>query len=237
MLTHSQFNLSPGSHWLSTYMRWEVWDAHLRALLQSLPRPDARWDGLLTIVGLVLLLVSWRNYRAVVMANCAAMGWYFGMYLVHWSFIAAVGAALAGTILGLLLVPVMQVTAMVVGGVIGCAAGIALWHWFHQPPDFRWVPAAMGLVLLCVAGLYLFRLGVVVLCTLEGAVLAVAGVLGVALACANPAEVQDIHARFLDHPLNLLTLIGGVMVLSLFYQYLRWRGAQKDGAGETKGKK
>ncbi len=208
--------------------------AHWRLLAHHFPVPDARWDALLALVGLTFLLVSWRHYRAVVMANCAALGWYFGMYLVHWSFVAAVAAALAGTILGLLLVPVMQATAMVAGGLIGCLGGIALWHWFHQPPDFRWVPAAVGLVLLCVAGLYLFRLGVVVLCTLEGALLGVGGLLGVMVACAKPGQNRSLHAQLLDHPIRLFMLVAAVTAVSMVYQYVRWRTAKNDGKGEKK---
>ncbi len=205
----------------------QIFYKHWTAALRALPPADARWDALIALTGLILLLVSWRHYRAVLMANCAALGWYFGMYLVHWSFVAGVAAALAGIIVGLLAVPLMQASAMIAGGLIGCIGGIALWHGFHQPPDLRWVPAVLGLVAVGIAALYLFRLGLILLCTLEGSILAVGGVLGITLACAHPSQVRRLHGQLLDHPLRMLALLAAVATCSLIYQLIRWKTAEK----------
>ncbi|HMD55336.1 MAG TPA: hypothetical protein VKJ65_12365, partial [Phycisphaerae bacterium] len=43
------------------------------------------WDSVLVVIGLAIVFTAWRSHKAVIMANCAAIGWYIGMYLVHWS--------------------------------------------------------------------------------------------------------------------------------------------------------
>ncbi|MCL5770621.1 MAG: hypothetical protein M1588_04845 [Planctomycetes bacterium] len=204
------------------------WISELRRVTEPLLHLAVWWDMTLAVIGLIFLLTAGRGYRAIVMANCAALGWYVGLYLVHWSWLAAAAAALAGTILGLILIPAMQITLIIVGALIGCATGMTLWRWFHQPPDLRWAPAAAGLVLLGVAGLYFFRAGVIVLCTLQGAVLLVAGGLGVLLRLGPVGWRRSIRIHWLENPGALLAVIVIVACVSLLVQFQqRWRSERR----------
>lgn len=185
------------------------------------------WDAVLVVIGALILFTAWRSHRAVIMANCAAVGWYIGMYLVHWSLLATIAAALGGTLIGLFLVPLMRVAAIVAGAVTGCMAGLALWSIYHQPPDYRWIAAAIGLLILAVAGLYLFTVGVIVFCTLEGAVLAVLGSLGLLLNVGPSEWKPQLNRDIFHNPMNSIALIVGLSCLGLLFQYWRYSCAQE----------
>jgi len=184
-------------------------------------------DSVLVVIGLAIVFTAWRSHKAVIMANCAAIGWYIGMYLVHWSLLATIAAALGGTLIGLFLVPVMRVAAIVIGAVAGCVTGLALWGIYHQPPDYRWIAAAIGLLVLGAAGLYLFSLGVIIICTFEGSVLAVLGGLGLLLKVGPPAWKPTLTKDILNTPMNIAALIVSIACLGLLFQYWHYARAKE----------
>ncbi len=192
--------------------------ARYAMMLQSWSKLYWLWDIALLILGMIFLFSARRSYRALIMANCAALGWYMAMFLAHWSWIAGATAALVGTVLGMLLVPMMRVALLIVGAVAGGAAGVALWHVFKQPPDYRWVPAILGVIVLGVAGLYIFEICAVLICTLEGALMVVIGITGL-LMRYGPPKLRDAYvANVAKQPMNLLAVIIGIVCLGLLVQ-------------------
>ncbi len=192
--------------------------ARYEAMLQSWSRLFWIWDIALNIIGLIYLCSARRAYRALIMANCAALGWYLAMFLGHWSWIAGTAAALVGTVLGALLVPMMRVALLLLGAVAGGAAGVALWHVFKEPPDYRWVPAILGVIVLGVAGLYIFEACAVMICTLEGAVMIVIGTTGLIMRYGT-AHLRDQYVlNVARQPINLLAIIIGLCCLGILAQ-------------------
>jgi hypothetical protein len=185
------------------------------------------WDAVLVVIGVLILITAWRSYKAIIMANCAAIGWYIGMYMVHWSPLATAAAALGGTLVGLLLVPVMRVAAIVTGAILGCAVGMALWSMYHQPVDFRWVAGAAGVLVLGVAGLYLFQVGVIIVCTIEGAIFAVMGGVGLLLRIGPPAWKPELMNHVVDNSMNLGALVFSLTCLGLLCEYWQFARAER----------
>ena len=199
------------------------------AMLQSWSKLLWIWDIALLFLGLIFLCSARRSYRALIMANCAALGWYLAMFLAHWSMIAGAVTALVGTVLGVLLVPMMRVALFILGAIAGGAAGVALWHVFKQPPDYRWVPAILGVIVLGVAGLYIFEACAVLICTLEGAVLVVIGATGLIMRY-SPANLRDkFVANVAKQPMNMLAIIMGICCVGILVQ-LAWAAHEKEKA-------
>ena len=201
--------------------------ARYAAMLQSWSKLLWIWDIALLFLGLIFLCSARRSYRALIMANCAALGWYLAMFLAHWSWIAGAVAALAGTVLGVLLVPMMRVALFILGAIAGGAAGVALWHVFKEPPDYRWVPAILGVIVLGVAGLYIFEACAVLICTLEGAMMIVIGVTGLIMRYGTANLRDKFVANVAKQPINLLAIIIGICCLGILVQ-LAWAAHEKE---------
>ena len=201
--------------------------AHYAAMLQSWSELFWIWDIALICIGLVFLCSARRSYRAFIMANCAALGWYLAMFLAHWSWIAGATAALIGTVLGVLLVPMLRLALFVLGAIAGGAAGVALWHVFKQPPDYRWVPAILGVLVLGVAGLYIFEACAVIICTLEGAVMIVIGSSGMIMRYGTANIRDQFIAHVAKQPVNLMAIIIGLCCLGILVQ-LAWAAHDKE---------
>ncbi len=198
----------------------------LHAASAGVARLPWPWDAAMVATGLAAVWAAGRGYRAVIMANCAAGGWYLSLCLWHWSMLAAIAAALAGTVFGLLAAPVMRVAVVLGAAALGCAAGLTLWRWFHQPPDLHWAPAVVGVVLMAIAGLYLFRAGVVVLCMLEGAVLLAAGGFGLLWRVGPVAWRAALARQFIADPFGLPALVLIITCLGLWGEYWRRKRAE-----------
>ncbi len=201
--------------------------ARYATMLQSWSKLFWIWDIALIFIGLAFLCSSRRRYRALIMANCAALGWYLAMFLAHWSWIAAATAALIGTVLGVLLVPMMRIALFILGAIAGGAAGVALWHVFKEPPDYRWVPAILGVIVLGVAGLYIFEACAVIICTLEGAVMIVIGTTGLIMRYGTANLRDQFVANVAKQPMNLLAIIIGICCLGILVQ-LAWAAHETD---------
>ncbi len=207
--------------------------AHYAAMLQAWSRLFWLWDIVLLVLGLIFLFSARRGYRALIMANCAALGWYLAMFLAHWSWIAGAAAALIGTVLGVLLVPLMRVALFIVGAITGGAVGIALWHVFKQPPDYRWVPAILGVIVLGIAGLYIFEASAVLICTLEGSVLVVVGAIGWVLHYGPQHWRQWVLANISKQPVNLFAVVIGITCIGMLVQMsLYARDGKKEKSSE-----
>ena len=201
--------------------------ARYAAMLQSWSKLLWIWDIALLILGLAFLCSARRSYRALIMANCAALGWYLAMFLAHWSWIAGAVAAMVGTVLGVLLVPMMRVALFILGAVAGGAAGVALWHVFKEPPDYRWVPAILGVIVLGVAGLYIFEAFAVLICTLEGALMIVIGTTGLIMRYGTANLRNAFVANVAKQPTNLLAIIIGICCVGILMQ-LAWAAHEKE---------
>ena len=201
--------------------------ARYAAMLQSWSKLFWIWDIALNFIGLVFICSARRSYRALIMANCAALGWYLAMFLAHWSWIAGATAALIGTVLGVLLVPMMRIALFILGAIAGGAAGVALWHVFKEPPDYRWVPAILGVIVLGVAGLYIFEACAVIICTLEGAVMIVIGTTGLIMRYATASLRKEFVANVAKQPINLLAIIIGICCLGILVQ-LAWAAHENE---------
>lgn len=188
------------------------------AMLQSWSKLLWIWDIALLLLGLIFIFSARRSYRALIMANCAALGWYLAMFLAHWSWIAGAAAALIGTVIGVLLVPMMRMALFILGALAGGAVGVALWHVFKQPPDYQWVPAVLGVIVLGIAGLYVFEISAVLICTLEGAIMVVMGATGLILRYGTRNMRQAYLANIARQPINLLAVIIGIMCIGVLVQ-------------------
>lgn len=161
---------------------------------------------LLVLVGVVYLLYGWTLFKWLVTLNAALLAGYVGMmlgqraggYMVAGAFIgAAAGAAVAW--------PLMRWAVAVIGGLVGACVGSTVWMVLGQDPSFAWSGALTGLVAFALFTFILFRGSVIVYTSLQGALMLIMGLLGLAMKWPeSAASVNSLCAHELVLPVSVL---------------------------------
>jgi len=185
-----------------------------REVIERLQHFEVYQAAILLVVGVVYLLWGAKIFKFLVTLNLALVGLVLGSALgaTHNSAWSMYGALIGAAVLAILAWPLMKFAVSFMAASAGAFAGYNLWHYVtaiyrHDLTQYAYVGAIIGMVLLGALAFVLFRTVIMLFTSLQGAVLAVAG--GVALALrygpANKA-VQD-HLCNDPHLLPLLVII------------------------------
>ena len=177
---------------------------------------------LLTLMGLVYLLYGWHWFKALIIINAGIVGGYAG--------------ALAGDRVG---------GYLLVGGIIGAGAAVAVgwplmkwtvvWISAGLDPNFAWAGAMTGLVFFGMLSFILFRGSIIMYTSLQGAMMLVIGLLG--LAYKHGSLAPTISSNILRQPLLLPVAVLVPAVLGLIYQQTHSPGGGGGGGAAPAPKK
>ena len=180
----------------------------------------AIWEGaILLAAGLVYMLWGWKIFKLLVTANLAVVGYLLGSMLAttltsahpsaydpHWPLY---GGLIGAGVLAILAWPLMKFAVSLMGAAAGGFGGYQLWHYIsslHKPEwvQYSWVGGLVGFLLMGALAFVLFRAIVMFFTSLQGAVLAVAGGLSLAL---NVDAWRDSVREHLLHDRHLWPLL------------------------------
>jgi len=191
---------------------------------------------LLFACGLVYMLQGWKIFKILVVANVAVLGAVAGSYLgsrAHgpntWVYTSVAGAML----LGGLAWPLMKYAVSLLGGVVGSFVGYGLWHYVTTALDrpdllqYAWVGALVGLITLGLLAFVILKFVVMFVTSLQGAVMAVGGVLSLAL---KYMPDSDLEGPLRDNSHLMALLIGVPAIIGLVFQTC-WSKAPKKKEG------
>jgi len=186
----------------------------------------------LLALGGIFLALGWKQYKALITLDAMALGAALGVYLAtqytHRAnmdlYLGTAGAVLFAAIAWPLMKWAVCVLGALVGGVVGYAAWCYAARAFANPNlgQQAWAGGVLGLVVVGLLSLVIFRTVVILIMALEGSVLLVSGAFGLLL---NHQGVHEpLKARLTENiyllPLALLlpALIGFIFQQSKFLQ-------------------
>lgn len=196
---------------------------------------DPITGGVLVLAGLVFLFSGFKMHRALVALNGAIIGAYLGAGAAHqfglpiWAGIP-IGALLLG-------VPAWFFTAWsaaALGAICGAFLGAALWLMANLDPRFAWSGALTGAVAIGLLCFIIFRISVILFTSLQGSVMLVLGVVGLAYQYSFLKPLIDNALSSWQYVFPVVIL--GLMLVGLAYQYLRGPGGGGGGGSGKSGK-
>lgn len=174
---------------------------------------------MLLVVGLLVMISARRHHKAIVVLLAAAFGWYAALSLAHASPVTAVIYAALGTLAGLILLGIMRLAVVLSSAAVGAMVGAALWNTLRSPPDFWWLAAAAGFIILGVAASLLYDRLVILACTMLGAGSALVGAAVVLLHAGYAEQVSRVCGPKAQWPLRLTVAILALTLVSLLLQW------------------
>jgi hypothetical protein len=161
--------------------------------------------ALFLIVGVIFVLFGVNIFKFVVMVNAAIVGASLGAYLGEMAGNAGVGATVGGFPAAVLSWPLMKHAVALMGFVIGAAVGGGLWRAFSLNPEFVWAGALCGGVTFGMLSFLLFRGCVMILTSLQGAGMAVVGLLALIMKYQDlaPKLTQALSAKQYILPMSI----------------------------------
>ena len=153
------------------------------------------------IVGVIMLLFGVSFFKFVVMVNAAILGAGIGMVIGDKVGNEGVGGLIGGFTAALISWPLMKHAVAIMGMFLGAAVGAALWRLFAtEHPELLWVGGIMGGITFGLLSFLLFRGCVMMYTSLQGATMAVFGLLSLVM------KYQDLAPR-LTHYLSSKTFV------------------------------
>ena len=194
----------------------------------------ALWQGaILLLAGFVYMIWGWKIFKALVTVNMACVGYLLGTLLAetlisshrsaydpHWPLY---GGLIGAGVLAILAWPLMKFSVSLMGAAAGAFGGYQLWHYLallHRPEwvKYSWAGGLIGGLLMGALTFVLFRAIIMFFTSLQGAVLAVAGGLALALNVESwQASIRDhlLHDRHLWPMLVIVPTIAGFIVQAI----------------------
>lgn len=175
---------------------------------------------MLVICGVVYLAYGWKIFKVLVIVNAAFVGVLVGAYLgaaysnAHGGrHMVVIGGAAVGILLAAISWPLMKYAVSIMGGLAGSFLGYGLWHYLTtilDKPELNkhaWVGALLGLLVLGLFAFIIFRLTVIIFTSVQGAVMAITGLLAMVLKYQPITE--ELRNRLTTNP-HLMPLLVAV---------------------------
>lgn len=177
--------------------------------------------AILVIVGLVYLLFGWYAFKGLVTVNAAMAGGCLGAIIADRIADAAPIGAIVGAIMAAATTwPMMKYAIAIMGGIFGALLGAALWRSFGLDPRLASAGAMVGLVTFGMLSFIVFKGSVMMYTSLQGAVMLVFGVLGLAFKYQSltPQIMQHLQVKPFLFPLSIFI----PAMLGLIYQQTQY---------------
>lgn len=176
-------------------------------------------------IGLVYLLYGFKVFKILVIVNAAALGAWVGYLATQQWQIPWWTPPVAGLALGLLAWPLMRYAVCVMGALAGALLGTFIAKAIGLSDQAVLAGAIIGLATLGLLAFVIFRIIVTGFTSLQGSLLATAGVVAVA---ARALHLSDpIRQGLADRPYMLPILIFVPAAAGFVYQLARKDGDKK----------
>jgi hypothetical protein len=196
------------------------------------------WQGIaLALFGMLYLTTGIKWFKILVSLNAGVFGGIAGGVLAirmgapeQWM----VGMLIGGIGLAVLAWPLMKTFVCLCGGLVGGVFGrivfaqIATQAGHPEWMSYSWIGVVVGALLLAVCAIHLFKFGVMMITSLQGAIMVCAGLLCILLPLGSFGPSLRNHIETQPH-LAFFALIG-VTLVGLSIQLMHWMGIRKRAA-------
>ena len=191
-------------------------------------------------LGLVALLLGWRFFKLVVLANATLLGAKAGFYLgsmLQGENMGLLGMLLGGLLLAALAMPLMKYAVSLMGALAGWCLGTGVWQYttvlLGREADlgqYYWTGGLIGTITLGLLAFVIFKMVVMVFTSFQGAVMVMASLLALLLRF-EPARPTVEGLLENPHVPPLLVTVLAVIGFALQYNAAKGGGKKKGGEG------
>lgn len=185
-------------------------------LLQHCREMDNILAAVLLFCGVAYAGFGYQLFKLLACANVAALG-VWGGWWVGGQFDAKLpGMVIGGVLAAALAWPVVKAAVASCGAIIGFVVGCAVWRAFGLLDVYAPAGGAIGAVFLFMLTFSLFKLSVVTFTAVQGAVMLLAGLLGLLM---KASEVDDPVTEWTtQYPVILPVVLFSISVIGVFFQ-------------------
>ena len=187
-----------------------------RQVLETLAKTEVFFPIALAIIGALILLFGFKAYKAVVVFNCIALGFWVGGLLGARAQVQLVAAVIGAVLMGVIAWPMMKYAVSLSGGLMGAIVGMVIWRYFDLPAGEAWAGGLMGLILLGMLSFMLFKTSVILFSCIQGAAMVVLGASAVLIKCTPWSG--SLQESLNNKPILLPLLVGSIAILGLVFQ-------------------
>jgi hypothetical protein len=212
--------------------------AEFASYLRDLPAVVAL---LLLLCGVVYMVLGWKAFKILVVANAAILGAFLGRQLGGMLgganmplFAAGAGALVFGVLSWPMMKAAVSIMAALAGGLVGAAAWSYVTSVVGRPElsQHAWVGAVLGVVTLGLLSFVIFKIVIMIFTSIQGAMMCSSG--GLALAMMIPSFQGDLYNAVSTNAHLLMLIIGVPAVIGFALQYnaMSKKAAKKRNAAE-----
>lgn len=202
-------------------------------LIDSLVHSEMFIPILTMVLGIVILLFGFKAYRALVVFNCIALGFWIGASLGARAQVTTVAAVIGAVMMGAISWPLMKYAVAVCGGVVGAVVGMVAWAYFDLPLGLAWAGGLTGLVILGMLSFILFKASIILFSCIQGAAMLV---LGASALLIRYTPWQSDVSHGINKPVMIPMIVLAIAVLGVVWQQQKY-GLLDGGAGGGGGAK
>ncbi len=198
-----------------------------RNLIDSMSRSELFIPIATVALGVLILLFGFKAYRALVVFNCIALGFWVGGILGSKAQVTTVAAVIGAVMLGAISWPLMKYAVAVCGGVVGAVVGMVVWAYFDLPLGLVWAGGLCGLILLGMFSFILFKASIILFSCIQGAAMLVLGTTAILM---RYGPWQTDISQGIGKPIMIPMIVLAIAVLGVVWQQQK-HGLLDGGAG------
>lgn len=228
----SEVGLNPFHLFLDNMHRLDIL-SRPNELLDVLQQLHIVWAGIFVTVGLLSVINGYRWHKWIVITVAFLTGMGLGFVMSKSMESNLIVAACVGVLTAVVAWPLMKYAIAACGGLAGAFVGANVWSISNMPPDTYYAGALIGLVTFGLLSFILYRVVIVAMTCVAGAVVLVMGVVTLLMQVEawQPALRQDFSGNPIILPLIVLVtaVIGFVLQQDAFVR-------KPSGEGQKHGK-
>lgn len=199
-------------------------------LIDVLQQLHIVWAGIFVTVGLLSVINGYRWHKWIVITVAFLTGMGLGFLMSRSMESSLIVAACVGVLTAVVAWPLMKYAIAACGGLAGAFVGANVWSIAQMPPDTYYAGALIGLVAFGLLSFILYRVVIVAMTCIAGAVVLVIGAvtLLIQVEAWQPALREDFSGNPIILPLIVLVtaVIGFVMQQDAFAKKPEGGGAK-----------
>lgn len=186
---------------------------------------DSILAAVLLFFGIIYGAFGYALFKMAATLNIAALGVWLGWFVGKQIDARLPAMVIGGVLFAALAWPAMRVAVALCSGIVGFAVGAALWRAFGMADAYAAAGGAIGAVFLFMLSFSLFKLSVLAFTATQGAVMFLAGLLGLVL---KYPDVDEPVSRWTEQQPALLPIVLlALSLIALLYQQ-HWHRAARD---------
>lgn len=205
----------------------------LNSLVQYLDQSGPVPAVLVLALGLVALVLGWKCFKLVVLANATIIGALLGLKLgsmLQGENMGLLGMLLGGLLFAALAMPLMKYAVSVMGALVGWCLGTGIWQYTvvllgrEDLSHYYWTGGLIGTITLGLLAFVIFKIVVIVFTSFQGSTMVIGSLLALLLGFEPARATVQGFLNNVHVPPLLVTVPA---VIGFAYQYNAAKGGGK----------